>query len=304
MEGRTISSALLFHHPCIDGIFSALAAHLSLGSNNLVCIPHQTNVLLDLVALKRTYPNVLTLYLVDYCGPSTTFLATACQLFDAIVLLDHHKTANDVVSAVPKNLMTKIDIHQSGCMLALNYFKPNISIELQRMFEYVQDNDLWLHVLPESKAFTAGFMSLKLNYDPNANPYIFSLLQDLSVKDMIERGRPEVERQNKLIQELVNVHNYRVRVQLPNGGGTITVLAVETTEDQYDIRSQLGHELAIRNKETGIGAVLSGPQDKWSVSLRSTAAGGDTTIISQAFGGGGHRNASGCMIDKAKWASF
>ena len=48
-------------------------------------------------------------------------------------------------------------------------------------------------------------------------------------------------------------------------------------------------------------AVLDGTRLK--VSLRSLGQ-EDTTVISEMFGGGGHRNASSFMIDKAEFDSW
>lgn len=148
--------------------------------------------------------------------------------------------------------------------------------------------------MPESKAFTAGIMSLKLDY---TRPGIWDTLQRLSVDDLIQRGRPEVERQERLIQELVNHHAYRVVIN------NIPIIAVNM--DDHTIRSQLGHELAVKNKEAGIGAVVYAnyTHPVWNVSFRAVN-GVDTTVLSKFFGGGGHAGASGCMIPKDMWEKF
>ena len=52
----------------------------------------------------------------------------------------------------------------------------------------LQDADLWRWALPESKAFHAGFCSLRLNWDANANPGIWSQLLQLSPSDVIQKA--------------------------------------------------------------------------------------------------------------------
>jgi nanoRNase/pAp phosphatase (c-di-AMP/oligoRNAs hydrolase) len=75
-------------------------------------------------------------------------------------------------------------------------------------------------------------------------------------------------------------------------------LCVNTTQQQYDIRSRLGNELAKRNEVNGIAAVCYPTATHWCISLRSIGEGdvSDITRISVRFRGGGHRNASGFSL--------
>jgi hypothetical protein len=61
-----------------------------------------------------------------------------------------------------------------------------LSAEQHRLFEYVQDADLWRWQLPNSKAFHAGLGSMGLEYDATKNPHIFEQLLQLTVENVVD----------------------------------------------------------------------------------------------------------------------
>jgi nanoRNase/pAp phosphatase (c-di-AMP/oligoRNAs hydrolase) len=80
-------------------------------------------------------------------------------------------------------------------------------------------------------------------------------------------------------------------------------LAVLVGPDLGALRSQLGNELAARSQECGLRAMAVVAYHEEAVgagrvklSLRSIGAGEDTTAVSGALGGGGHLNASSCIV--------
>ena len=81
-----------------------------------------------------------------------------------------------------------------------------------------------------------------------------------------------------------------------------------------DLRSEMGNQLALKSQKAGLrGIGLLAYQEAgmpdltmYKVSLRSLAD-EDTTVISSAFGGGGHKNASSFLLPisafKSQWLS-
>jgi hypothetical protein len=63
--------------------------------------------------------------------------------------------------------------------------EPNVN----EMFNYIEDGDLWRWRLPDGKAFYAGLAALGLDYDANQNPGIFDTLLTLSPDMLIQRVR-------------------------------------------------------------------------------------------------------------------
>ncbi len=289
---------LLYHYPCTDGAFAALAVHDALDRLTPVFVPHKITERLDLRALRDAHPHPDTeLFLLDYCGPDAVWLREACELFERVHLLDHHKTAVEVVAAACggcHNLIVELDMERSGATIALDWAGMSNTGGVRQLYAYVEDNDLFRHALPHSKAFTAGLASLRLEWDFNANPTLAATMRALRVKDLIDRGVAELDRTRVLIASYLT---HRYSVLLP--GTTTPSYAVDIAPDDYDITSQLGHELAAASP-SGMGAVYREER----VSLRSASAikGVDTTCVSKVhYGGGGHAGASGFSITRLEW---
>eukprot|EP00878_Enallax_costatus_P038257 GHUV01043442.1.p1 GENE.GHUV01043442.1~~GHUV01043442.1.p1 ORF type:complete len:165 (+),score=47.76 GHUV01043442.1:433-927(+) len=114
-----------------------------------------------------------TAYLLDYAGPEG-FPQQLAQHVQGVYVLDHHKTAAAQLadtSSHPPNLHVHIDMQRSGAMLARDWFNPaGVSSQLQQVFEWVQDADLWSWKLPDSRAFHAGLAAQNLEYSALKNP--------------------------------------------------------------------------------------------------------------------------------------
>lgn len=118
---------------------------------------------------------------------ATGLIAAATVMAFRVIVLDHHKTAQDMLNTTESqhpNLDAQIDMSRSGATIALDYFRPavrhealgvpmqpiqfcslrlrklvQITQEQRRIFEYVEDADLWRWKLPDSQAFHAGLLS-------------------------------------------------------------------------------------------------------------------------------------------------
>ncbi|KAL3157489.1 hypothetical protein ABBQ32_011953 [Trebouxia sp. C0010 RCD-2024] len=121
---------ILYHYPCPDGVFAALAAHLSFSVTaqkviwvpNAVFAPRQVNDL-QLQAGQ-------TLYMLDFAGPPG-FAKAVAEHGARVVVLDHHKTALELLNTTESqhpNLDAQIDMSRSGATIALDYFKPEVLI--------------------------------------------------------------------------------------------------------------------------------------------------------------------------------
>lgn len=286
---KRVSHVVLYHGNCSDGVFAALV--MKIAYEGVVCVPHYTTVALDLTLLAD---KKVTLFLLDYCGPNAEFLLKACALFDKVILIDHHKTAFEMVESLglarPDNFETHMRNDMSGCMLAQQYANIQLAHYLEQVLRYVQDNDLWLHKLPNSKEFTAGLQSLKLDYDFGKNPLLLNQLLDVTVDKCVALGKEELARQAVLIAKRLEAREWIIFK------GDVKVLATHIEDSDYGITSQLGHELAVLNGCTGIGAVIrehDTDPEIVCISLRGRDESVDTTILSTSYGGGGHRGASG-----------
>lgn len=127
-----MGTQVFYHCPCPDGIFGALSAYLHLrqspGEQRTRFVGHtvyaseaETQSHLD-----SLHPED-TLYMIDYCGKQG-FLVDAARRVKRVVLLDHHKTAAEILdelratSAWPANLEVVIDMDRSGATISWDYF--------------------------------------------------------------------------------------------------------------------------------------------------------------------------------------
>jgi oligoribonuclease NrnB/cAMP/cGMP phosphodiesterase (DHH superfamily) len=298
---------IIFHYPCTDGAFSALAASIYFMQHKIrhvKYVPYRQNCPIQPLNMHYLHAECIV-YFLDVSG-TISIISEICKRVKRVVIIDHHQSANDWISnwrknrSFPKNLQTKFDLGRSGAMLAWEYFDINgldvtKSIRdikrVYRLFQYVQDQDLWLHVLPYSQEFTAGFRSLCIELDPNRNKCVWRDLLRLSVGECINNGIPLVKaRRDTVFEECKNATLLYIRGY--HCLGVVTNIR--------HISSYLGSELAKRSV-SGIGLVFTKQKQNdthWSVAARSIKS-VDTLQMASLFGGGGHKNSSGFSIERS-----
>lgn len=93
----TESFIVCYHYPCFDGIFAALAAYLRFKHDGLL---HKTRFQV-LTVYEKNHPDMLgelkgneTLFMLDFTG-GPGFVNAAAERVKEVVVLDHHKTAQE-----------------------------------------------------------------------------------------------------------------------------------------------------------------------------------------------------------------
>lgn len=292
---------IYYHFPCTDGALAALALYMAYKDDPTIVlqfVPHKTRTELSLEEEAPLCAGADMVWLLDYCGPAG-FLEWVCGVSKHVRLVDHHKTAREMVDGManpPANLEVNIDMKSSGCMLALAYGGANhLTPEMRRVFEYVEDNDIWTHRLPNSKEYSDGLAMLDLNFDFSGNHYKEQFEHMLcAIPDehsLIQMGRDDAVRKQALITGYMN----RCYVVVVIEG--CAILATDIHEKHHYLISELGHQLAERSP-SGIGAVYRWETQR--VALRGID-GVDTTPIASLYGGGGHAGASGFTLGSAQW---
>ncbi|THU65746.1 hypothetical protein C4D60_Mb05t06890 [Musa balbisiana] len=311
MKSALKKSAVLYHYPCPDGAFAALAAHLYFSATSLPVL---------------FFPNAV------YDPISVT-------------ILDHHKTAfEDLCGNVltGQNVTKVIDMNQSGATIAFDFFKEKLlasddiskdpeiqhhmkgrlnlvsdsNIErVHKLFKYVEDGDLWRWALPYSKAFASGLKDMNIEYNVNVNSAVFDELLALDPEHVIGVGKQTLTHKQSLINEVLQ-RSYKIRL----GNGLFGQCLAGNADHISDLRSELGNQLAIKSQNLGlrgIGAVVYKVPELYTdhmlkISLRSVDS-EDTTPISKAalflctvlnYGGGGHQNASSFMLNCAEFENW
>ncbi|XP_055828490.1 uncharacterized protein LOC129896579 [Solanum dulcamara] len=318
--------AILYHYPCPDGAFAALAAHLYFSSLRIAPLYFPNTVYSPARVEDLPLNQVDHVYLLDFVGPSG-FVQQLKSKVECVVVLDHHKTARDLLgggTSVTENVSKVIDMDRSGATIAYDYFKEKLITgnnnkaadsnalkigefdRVRRLFEYIEDRDLWRWKLPDSKAFSSGLDDHHIEYDVNLNPSLFQQLLALDVKSVVEQGKISLSHKQKLIEEVL-AQSFEIAL----GAGAFGCCLAVNADSLSELRSELGNQLAVKSRNMklrGIGAIVyKVPElensEMLKVSLRSIAD-EDTTSISQVFGGGGHRNASSFMLKCAEFENW
>lgn len=310
------AAAVLYHYPCPDGVFAALAAHLYFSATNAAVAFFPNAVYSPVSPQSLPLGDIDDLYLLDFVGPPG-FVAEVASRVGRVLILDHHKTALHNPFLVAPNVSKLIDLNRSGATLAFDYFKDRIDNDkvraeferVRRLFEYIEDGDLWRWRLPNSKAFSSGLKVLNIEFDVRVNPSLFDQLLSLDLENVISQGMKSLAEEQRLIDDALSL-SYEIAI----GGGRFGHCLAVDADSIAELRSELGHQLATKSHSLelrGIGAVvyrvLELENDQMlKISLRSVES-EDTTRISENFGGGGHRNASSFMLSSEefnRWKVF
>ncbi|RVW83318.1 hypothetical protein CK203_039574 [Vitis vinifera] len=171
-------------------------------------------------------PQISHLYLLDFAGPPD-FLPQVSPNVPQVTVLDHHKTALQLLQSWnPSNALKVIDVGRSGATIAFDYFKQRAVEEglldvageferVRRVFEYVEDGDLWRWGLENSKAFSSGLNDMNLEFDVGLNPSLFDQLLSLDLETVINEGMVSLSKKQVLIDEALE-QSYEIAL----GGGT------------------------------------------------------------------------------------
>lgn len=323
-------AAVLYHYPCPDGAFAALAAHLYFSAASLP-VSFFPNPVYDPIRVDSLPLHELSdIYLLDFIGASG-FVAEVSSKVDSVTILDHHKTALETISGNVYdlgNVSKVIDIERSGATIAYDYFNekllrrgissgncggcdnkflPENKVEnVQRLFKFIEDGDLWRWELPHSKAFSSGLSDMRIEYNVNINLSLFDQLMDLEPELVISHGKETLAVKQKLI-DLALDQSYEIALGCGLFGHCLAVDADSIPE----LRSELGHQLANKSRNLNlrsIGAVVyKVPELKndqlLKISLRSIEL-EDTTAISKKYGGGGHRKASSFILNADEFLNW
>ncbi|KAK9742851.1 hypothetical protein RND81_03G200400 [Saponaria officinalis] len=317
-------AAVLYHYPCPDGVFAALSAHLYFSATSSPALFFPNTVYNPMKADQLPLEEIGHVYLLDFVGPPG-FVQDLSSKVEKLIILDHHKTALETLGeemSLSENVTKVIDMNRSGATIAYDYFKQKLSEEngndhgltitefnrMRKIYEYIEDVDLWRWRLENSKAFSSGMKDSNIEFDFNVNPSVFKQLLALNVDDVISQGAASLKDKQKMITEAIEESSYVISL---GNGDFGCCLAVNADAALSELRSELGNQLACKSRDQnfrGIGAIVYrvpdlGNDQMLKISLRSVNS-EDTTPISHKYGGGGHRNASSFMLNEAEFEAW
>jgi len=252
-------------------------------------------------------------YYID-CTPPEPDLREIAARCNTLVILDHHKTAMEEVKRMqeldnfPANVVPLYDMLRSGATISFDFFRELMTtetdlVQLRKIYEYVEDHDLWRHQLPDSKAFSLGLAELRIDYNANNNPELFPTLLNLDVAKLKEEGKSKGGEQQQIIEQDIDKS---FQIDLGQFGSFLAVLT-----EYGQLRSEMGNQLALKSQAAGlrgIGAVVYregqiADASQLKVSFR-TIPEEDASAIAKHYNGGGHKNACSCVVPETTFAQW
>lgn len=236
-------------------------------------------------------------YLVDFSYKRPEMLELL-EKAHSVTMLDHHQSAIQGLLTGPDSLLnhSKLDAglcttNLSGAMLAWYYcfgYKKAPDVLL-----HIQDRDLWKFDLANTEKVSQYFFSL---------PYDFTIWT-LAIYDY-ETSISKREAMQSAGDALTRAHDQEVESQCKKYGWVeLCENIYPAVNASYNYASAIGAHLSPFYPAVVIYQILHDNTVK--VSLRSnkdSELATDVAKLAEAYGGGGHKNAAGCIIALEEFA--
>lgn len=290
--------AIIYHGPCPDGTGGLWSAcHYKPIQSRYAC-KAGTNPSGDYTGMNVIF--------VDIC-PKIDYLLDLVKKANWVVILDHHKSSEQMIQnyqsvllTIP-NLYIEFDMNRSGCQMSWDYFFD--SQPRPFFIDYMGDRDLWTWKLPLSREINTALWELgyidSYNLDKltglleNSEEKLKYLQSVGSVLESINKKEVDVGCSNA-IEAKINWQEKTYRIWL---GGNVNPA----------IRSDFGNVLCSKPFKDGTLPDFSASwqydpkSDEWWISLRGVPTRSpDLSVLTSSYGGGGHPMASGFTIRSPK----
>lgn len=282
----------IYHSSCQDGFTAALAIWSKWPNIEFYGASHGDPIDLEHIRGK----NVL---FVDFSLKKDKIWAMA-QFAKSVVILDHHKSAEaeladfgtfngklsdleHLLNYEHNNVVTHFDMMCSGAVLAWQFAFENHEY-VPYSYQLVEDRDLWNWKYDDTKPFT-----LALSFVP---PVFETWEKIMFSRDAIEglviQGEAVLEYQQVLINQIVKNAYWSTKFEGHK------VIECNTPV----LQSEVGNALIKAHPDADFAAVwYISEKNATKYSLRSEDGRADVSVIAAQYGGGGHRNASGFIME-------
>lgn len=279
---------IVYHYPCLDGFTAAYIAWREFGYEGADYEPGSYG---DQVEIPDVDDRLV--YILDFSYPADTMRAIACRA-KRVIVLDHHKSAEaDLLPLLADGTIEgEFDMERSGAGMTWDYFNPGKP--RLPFINYVEDRDIWRKALPHCEEVNLAMFSYEYTFENwDKFSYETSMLERDPLDILIEEGKAIHRKHTKDIHELIEQTMY-----LTIGGYE----NIKTVNANYFFGSDLAAILAIGQP---FGAYFwLNAKGQYCFGLRSIAEDPkavDVSLIATAYGGGGHKHASGFQVDSLNY---
>lgn len=290
---------MIYHSPCDDGFGAAFAAWDRWGDTieYLACCYGQVP------------PNVAGKHVLigdfSFKKPVLEQMAGAAK---SIVILDHHKTAEEDLceftefladgpdtigldlmamedNAAPP-IVSRFDMNKSGARLVWEFCHPGQ--EVPQLIQFIEDRDLWRFEHPRTKAFSLFLRSMP--YDFHVWAAMRADLEQPATAELLFAEADGIERfYNQKVSELVREARFEM----------IDTCSVPVVNCSWAFASDVAHELLQTFPSAPFAACYyDRANGSRTYSLRSEDRRADVSAVARRYGGGGHRNAAGFEVPR------
>lgn len=219
-----------------------------------------------------------------------------------IVILDHHKTAQEDLQRLPwfdgteagvevavreqcwtqnmPEIVACFDMNRSGARMAWDYCHPSAP---PFGIRFIEDRDLWRFTMDKTRDVHAALLSYEMSF--SIWDALFGQAERDAGADLARQGEAIERRQRKDIAALLGASKRTMVI----GGHEVPVANVP-----FHLSSDAGHVL---NEGVLFAATYLDTADGRAFSLRSRGD-FDVSAIAKSYGGGGHKNAAGFKMPR------
>ena len=262
-----MTALIIYHANCADGFTAAWVAHRALDGDVELLPAHYGDAPPDVTGRH--------VYVFDFSYPRAVLEEMHAKAASMLVL-DHHKTAEAELAGLPYCVF---DLARSGAGLTWDHFYP-ASVR-PSIVDLVEDGDLWRFARGED---TQLFRAVLGSYDFTLGNWDY--IDNKSLVTLREEGAAIVRMQSRMTDASV-----KTAVECELAGHNVLVTNLTTGQIISSVGTKLaeGRAFAATYFVRGDGKIV--------YSLRSSGAGIDVSEVATQFGGGGHRNAAGFIVD-------
>ncbi len=311
----SIETVVIYHGGCPDGVSAAWVVSLVLDNNKT----YYHGAVHGQPPLKT---NDKTLIFVDFAYKLDVILRIL-QQSKKVIVLDHHKTSEELTFITDPRFELKLDMKSSGAQLAWNYacmrefpeqhqYAKYGSPAIKQPDKYVKslivnaiksktcpwfindiaDRDLWKWEIEDSKNTTRAMFSLNIYENINS----FYNLLSIDRAQLIQHGKILNDEDDNKCKNIIKTAKY-YKLRNPNSNQSWRV-AVVMCDSLY--KSEVGNRLASEsNCDFAMMCRYDLEKDEWHISCRASQSSDiDLTKVVPLFDpdGGGHPKAAGMTL--------
>lgn len=280
-----------YHGGCPDGVMSAtIMKRYKEGNVECIGLYDRDMYPKELCEWEEMMPGTAVL-IVDFAYKKDVMIELKKKLNDKgiiLIVLDHHKTNMEDADGIEGCFF---DMDRSGASMTWDYCYPG----MQRLWivNAIEARDIWqFQRVAGSQEYTKVF-----NWTVNTDIDVYHAY--LESEELVERFRGMVSTLIKAYD--AEIERWCKKVKVIDFVGHENVAFISDYPSRYG--SDIGNKLMLEGK---YNFVLMGNRngENYRFSLRSIDDKMDVSEVALKFGGGGHRNASGCSYkgeEGMKW---